>query len=470
MEKSGRPWLKADAARERELFRYFDPPEPTAKAPAKATQYNLSIDNDDSLHATSPSSPEITLTALAQLCALRLNASRAMVSVIAKATQYFIAEATKSLDLVDNHKCDVEGDNLWMGCASVNKSGGLCERTIELPPSNGAYPCFTVTDLSQDERFNKLPFVTGPPNFRFYAGTPLTTSNGVNIGSLFVLDDKVRPRLSPAQEKFLGTIAATIMGHLEVNREAEERRKVLRMARGLNAFVEGKASFEGGDKLDGDTPSRSADESGNEAPPETESIHANIESAHKATFSRAANLLSESLNLRDQGGVCFLDTFMGPRNMASKRTDTMALETESESDAKESSRKGGQGQSRNINTSSRNGLLGYPADTKVAKVMNYSVLRSQPGTGEELPAQDSFMPPDERFVQSLLKHYPRGKVWIFDAVEGLTSEEDDALSPSAPAFEEQKRRRLSRKALEKDVLRKCFPGGRWLKIEGSTND
>lgn len=79
MEKLGSPWLKTDAARERELFRYFDPPEPTAKAPTKASQYNLSIGNDDPLRSSPPSSPETTLTALAQLCALRLNASRAMV-------------------------------------------------------------------------------------------------------------------------------------------------------------------------------------------------------------------------------------------------------------------------------------------------------------------------------------------------------------------------------------------------------
>ena len=73
------PWLKADAARERELFRYFDPPELAAKARLKASQHNLSVENDDPLAASAPSSPETTLTALAQLCALRLNASRAMV-------------------------------------------------------------------------------------------------------------------------------------------------------------------------------------------------------------------------------------------------------------------------------------------------------------------------------------------------------------------------------------------------------
>lgn len=193
-------------------------------------------------------------------------------SLVGKGTQYFIAEATKTLDLVDNQNYEEEGDALWVGCGSVEKSGTLCEvyspikfsatlrlctlnndstdkaqKTIELPQNPDAYPCFTVTDFWRDERFNRLPFVSGPPNFRFYAGTPLTTRNGINIGSLFILDDKVRPSLTPAQEKLLGTIAATIMGHLETNREAEERRKVLRMAKGLNAFVGGKSSFDTGD-------------------------------------------------------------------------------------------------------------------------------------------------------------------------------------------------------------------------------
>lgn len=53
-----------------------------------------------------------------------------VLSVIAKDTQYFIAEATKSLDLVDNNKCEEEGDALWVGCGSVDKAGRLCEVQI----------------------------------------------------------------------------------------------------------------------------------------------------------------------------------------------------------------------------------------------------------------------------------------------------------------------------------------------------
>ena len=50
-----------------------------------------------------------------------------MISVIGKETQYFIAEATKTLDLVDHTKSEEEGDGLWLGCSNVDKSGRLCE-------------------------------------------------------------------------------------------------------------------------------------------------------------------------------------------------------------------------------------------------------------------------------------------------------------------------------------------------------
>ena len=135
----------------------------------------------------------------------------------------------------------MEDDGLWFGCGTVDKSGRLCEKTIELPPSMVRPPCFTVKDLSRDESFKQLPFVSGPPFFRFYAGTPLTTKKGINIGSLFIIDNVVREALREDQEQFLGTIAQTVMRHLEMANEARERKKVMRLSLGMNAFVEGKS-------------------------------------------------------------------------------------------------------------------------------------------------------------------------------------------------------------------------------------
>ena len=134
----------------------------------------------------------------------------------------------------------MEDDGLWFGCGTVDKAGKLCEKTIELPRSTGLSSCFTVRDLTKDERFNQLPFVTGPPFFKFYAGTPLTTKKGINIGSLFIIDDIVRDVLSEDQEKVLVTLAKTVMNHMEMASEAQERRKVMRLSLGMNAFVEGK--------------------------------------------------------------------------------------------------------------------------------------------------------------------------------------------------------------------------------------
>ncbi len=158
--------------------------------------------------------------------------------------QYFLAEATKTLNISNTSKYEQKGDALWVGCSSVDKSGRLCEKTIELPVNLLARkPCFTVNDLSKDERFSSLPFVTGYPYFKFYVGAPLTTKKGINIGSLFILDDKARPHLTEDQEEFLGSIAQIVMKHFETTSEAEERRKVMRMSMGLSSFVEGRSHF-----------------------------------------------------------------------------------------------------------------------------------------------------------------------------------------------------------------------------------
>ena len=63
---------------------------------------------------------QVTLSSLTCYYAHRL-------SVIGKETQYFIAESTKSLNLSDSQRCEVEGDGLWIGCTDVSKQGRLCE-------------------------------------------------------------------------------------------------------------------------------------------------------------------------------------------------------------------------------------------------------------------------------------------------------------------------------------------------------
>ena len=73
---------------------------------------------------------------------------------------------------------------------------------------------FTVADASQDFRFSSNPLVTDDPHVRFYAGAPLTTSDGYKIGTLCVIDRKPR-ELSEAQQRALSALGRSVMNSIE---------------------------------------------------------------------------------------------------------------------------------------------------------------------------------------------------------------------------------------------------------------
>lgn len=81
------------------------------------------------------------------------------------------------------------------------------QNTLALDNTADQYPCFVVNDLQEDERFAHLPVVDGSiMAYRFYAGTPITTDHGINIGSFFIFDDRPRPEgLTLGQRKCLST-------------------------------------------------------------------------------------------------------------------------------------------------------------------------------------------------------------------------------------------------------------------------
>jgi diguanylate cyclase (GGDEF)-like protein len=71
-----------------------------------------------------------------------------------------------------------------------------------------------VNDALQDERFNTNPLVVGPPHIRFYAGAPLCTERGYNLGTLCVLD--LQPRDFDSQQVHrLKGLAALLMNEIE---------------------------------------------------------------------------------------------------------------------------------------------------------------------------------------------------------------------------------------------------------------
>ena len=86
-----------------------------------------------------------------------------------------------------------------------------------------------VTDVVGDPRFADNPLVTGDPHIRFYAGVPLRAYNGAILGTLCLIDRKVRPALTDAELDRLQDFAAIIMAEANLHRTVAERDDVRRM-------------------------------------------------------------------------------------------------------------------------------------------------------------------------------------------------------------------------------------------------
>ena len=72
-----------------------------------------------------------------------------------------------------------------------------------------------VPDATKDPRFRDNPLVLGEPNVRFYAGAPLTSWSGHNVGTLCVIDQKPRKQTLEQQE-ILEDLAKIVVDEMEL--------------------------------------------------------------------------------------------------------------------------------------------------------------------------------------------------------------------------------------------------------------
>lgn len=84
---------------------------------------------------------------------------------------------------------------------------------------------FIVPDAFEDERFFDNPLVKDAPNVRFYAGAPLTSKDGFNVGTLCVIDHQPR-NLTPEQLDALRALARQAAAQIDIRRINQRLKRI----------------------------------------------------------------------------------------------------------------------------------------------------------------------------------------------------------------------------------------------------
>lgn len=99
-----------------------------------------------------------------------------------------------------------------------------------------------IPDTRQDHRLDGNPLVQNEPGLRFYAGAPLLTQDGFNLGALCLLDTQPRDALTDEQKTILADLAAMVMDELELRMAA---RKIAQIDATLLEVTQGVAGVTG---------------------------------------------------------------------------------------------------------------------------------------------------------------------------------------------------------------------------------
>lgn len=305
-----------------------------------------------------------------------------------------------------------------------------------------------MLDLSEDIRFNKLSFIAGSPHFKYYAGVPLRTSGGINIGSIYILDSKLRRALTQNEKTFLGIMADNVIQRLEMTRDKKDRQRMFRMNECLSAYVD--PAYENGKERRRYSESTDSDSDG-------DSKRSADGSERIDVISRAAELLRQAMDIEEGGGgVLFLDTALAaasPQQMlpGNDSRGEVALKGPVGADAQRRNQQVERAipEAATLRSSSPDMRRSFKNSTDVLAHTYRSVSTS--------PDQPEFVPFSPEELLKMLKRHPRGKMITFDQ-EG--QELSDSSNDGSTTGRLTSRRRQRNTSAESASLHAHFPKAR----------
>lgn len=127
--------------------------------------------------------------------------------------------AAKLLDMPISIITLVDTDRIWfksrygIDAQQIDKDPGLCSSAIL------SEDIYIVEDAKNDVRTMANPLVAREMGFQFYAGVPLRTREGYNLGTLCVIDKRPR-KLNKEKKELLKNLADLVMNQMELRLEA----------------------------------------------------------------------------------------------------------------------------------------------------------------------------------------------------------------------------------------------------------
>jgi hypothetical protein len=135
------------------------------------------------------------------------------------------------------------GEGTWLQIGEADRPTwiSLFQETVAINSRSASERAFSIPALKRDPRTCNLSVVSESAQLSFFAGVPLTSKNGHNIGALCVVNRTERPPLSTIEADFLVDTARRCMSLLELVRERGFHERWTAMQEELDIFLKSRS-------------------------------------------------------------------------------------------------------------------------------------------------------------------------------------------------------------------------------------